>query len=90
VEQECAEPLNVMEEFEKKRVLAGVIAVPEPVEDVIVQNLMEALEQLRADLDKVELWTAALRCFQEPVPDYQPGDKYILPQATRRESQRQI
>jgi hypothetical protein len=64
--------------------------MPKPVEDIVVQNLVEALEQLRADLDKVELWTAALRCFQAPVPEYQPGDRYILPSTPRRESPRQL
>jgi len=52
---------------------------------VIVQNLVEALEQLRKDLDRVELWAAALRCFQAPIPDYQPADRYVLPPARRPE-----
>jgi hypothetical protein len=47
-------------------------------EDMIVDNLLEALEQLRLDLDKVELWAAALGCFQAPVPEYQPSNKYLL------------
>jgi hypothetical protein len=64
--------------------------MPKPMEDVIVQNLIEALEQLRADLDKVELWTAALRSFQTPVPDYQPADKYILPPTPQRQSPPQL
>jgi hypothetical protein len=51
----------------------------EPAEDVIVQNLLEALAQLREDLDKVELWTAVLSAFQAPVPDYLPGNRYLLP-----------
>jgi len=57
--------------------------MPESVEGVIVQNLVEALEQLRMDLDRVELWAAALRCFQAPVPDYQPAEKYVLPPSRR-------
>jgi hypothetical protein len=47
-------------------------------EDKIVDNLLEALEQLRLDLDKVELWAGALGCFQDPAPEYQPSDKYLL------------
>jgi hypothetical protein len=58
--------------------------MPKAVEDLIVQNLVEALEQLRKDLDKVELWTAALRCFQAPVPDYEPADRHILPPRGRQ------
>ena len=53
--------------------------MPEPPEDKIVRNLVEALERLHEDLDRVELWTAALNCFQRPVPDYQPGERYLLP-----------
>lgn len=52
--------------------------MPEPAEDVIVHNLIDALERLRDDLDKVELWAAALGHFQHPVPDYQPGSAYML------------
>jgi hypothetical protein len=58
--------------------------MPEPAEDKIVRNLIEAIERLHADLDRVELWTAALGCFQRPVPDYQPGDKYLLSAASKK------
>ena len=50
----------------------------EPAEDLIVHNLIDALERLRDDLNKVELWAAALGHFQHPVPDYQPGNAYML------------
>jgi hypothetical protein len=30
--------------------------MPEPAADAIVQNLIEALERLREDLDRMELW----------------------------------
>jgi hypothetical protein len=50
----------------------------EQAEETIVHNLIEALERLRQDLDRVELWTAALGCFQQPVPEYEPGDRYLL------------
>lgn len=52
--------------------------MPEPAEEMIVRNLVEALERLHADLDRVELWTAALGSFQRPIPDYQPGERYML------------
>jgi hypothetical protein len=58
--------------------------MPEPAEDMIVRNLVEALERLHEDLDRVELWTAALGYFQGPVPDYQPGERYLLPTEQRR------
>jgi hypothetical protein len=50
----------------------------EQAEEMIVHNLIEALERLRQDLDRVELWTAALGCFQRPVPAYEPSDRYLL------------
>jgi hypothetical protein len=55
--------------------------MPEMAEDMIVDNLIEALEHLREDLNRVELWVAALGQFQAPVPDYEPSNQYILPQA---------
>lgn len=53
--------------------------MPDQAEAKIVRNLFEALERLHEDLDKVELWTAALGYFQRPVPEYHPGDHYLLP-----------
>jgi len=47
--------------------------------DTIVRNLIEALNRLQDDLDRVELWTAALICFREPAPDYRPQADYLLP-----------
>jgi hypothetical protein len=51
----------------------------EPAEDIVVHNLIDALERLRDELNKVELWAAALGQFQHPVPDYQPRNEYNLP-----------
>jgi hypothetical protein len=51
----------------------------EPAEDMIVRNLIEALNRLHDDLDRVELWTAALGYFQSPAPEYQTGEPYLLP-----------
>jgi hypothetical protein len=50
----------------------------EQAEEMIVHNLIEALDRLREDLDRVELWTAALGCFQQPVPEYEPSDRHLL------------
>jgi hypothetical protein len=58
--------------------------MPEQAEAMIFRNLVEALERLQQDLDRVELWTSALGCFQRPVPDYHPGDKYLLPAPHQR------
>lgn len=54
----------------------------DPAEDVIVHNLIDALERLREELDRVELWAAALGHFQQPIPDYQPRNDYMLPPAS--------
>jgi hypothetical protein len=32
---------------------------------------------MRADLDRVELLTAALSAFGRPVPDYEPGFRHL-------------
>jgi hypothetical protein len=56
----------------------------EPAEDMIVHNLIEALEHLREDLNRVELWAAALGQFQTAVPEYAPGNQYLLPKAQDR------
>jgi hypothetical protein len=54
------------------------MAMPKQAEEMIVGNLIEALERLRKDLDKVELWAAALGQFRGPVPDYEPSERYLL------------
>jgi hypothetical protein len=56
---------------------------------LIVRNLIEALERLRDDLDRMELWTAALGSFQHPIPDYPPSDRHLLKPVAKRESRRQ-
>jgi hypothetical protein len=40
--------------------------------DRLKRELACAVEKLRADLDRVELLTAALSAFHRPVPDYEP------------------
>ena len=60
----------------------------EPAEEMIVHNLIEALERLRDDLDRVELWTAALDCFHQPVPEYEPKDRYLLSAKSKSERPR--
>jgi hypothetical protein len=52
--------------------------MPEQAEGQIVRNLVDALERLHEDLDRVELWTAALNSFQRPVPEYSPREQYLL------------
>lgn len=62
----------------------------QPAEDMIMQNLIEAVERLREDLNKVELWAAALDSFKTPAPPYQPGDQYLLPPLPRVPPHREL
>jgi hypothetical protein len=48
-------------------------------EELIARNLVEALDRLHEELERVELWTAALTCFLHPTPAYQPTDQHMLP-----------
>ncbi len=50
-----------------------------PAEDAIYRKLIEALERLQEDLDRVELWSTALDHFHRPVPEYRPSDAHLLP-----------
>ena len=45
----------------------------------LTRQLQEAIDQLRIDLVKVELWAAALNGFQRPIPNYEPSDDLLLP-----------
>jgi hypothetical protein len=54
-------------------------AVPENAEDLLVRNLIEALNRLHGDLDRIELWTAALACFRQAAPQYQPNGDHLMP-----------
>jgi hypothetical protein len=40
----------------------------------IERQLQEAIDRLRADLVRVEIWACALSDFSRPIPDYQPGE----------------
>jgi hypothetical protein len=62
--------------------------MPEPAEDIVIRNLIDALERLHEDLDRMELWTAALSGFKHPIPDYRPGDRHLLQASSTREARR--
>ena len=44
------------------------------VEGVVLPDPTAVFDNLDDDLDRIELWTAALSCFQHPAPEYQPGN----------------
>jgi hypothetical protein len=46
------------------------------------ERLRQAIESLRADIDRVEFWADALNGLVQPVPDYQATDRlsqHLLP-----------
>lgn len=53
-------------------------------EDLIVRNLIEAMERLREDLDRMELWAGVLGSFQHPIPEYRPADRHLIKPQQRR------
>ena len=38
----------------------------------MIRHLLDAIEQVRRDVTKVELWACALNGFSRPVPNYDP------------------
>jgi hypothetical protein len=48
--------------------------------DNISEKLHEAIDGLRKDVTRVEIWATALSTFAKPVPDYRPNPKYQLGQ----------
>jgi hypothetical protein len=47
----------------------------------VARNLENAIERLQEDLARIEIWASALGCFSQPIPDYKPGNDFMLPQA---------
>ena len=48
--------------------------------DEINNRLHEAIDGLRKDVTRVEIWATALGSFSQPVPDYSPNQKFELGQ----------
>jgi hypothetical protein len=54
----------------------------EPMVREIARHLDEAIHRLNQDLERVEIWTAALGAFLEPVPGYESAhQEFLLPSA---------
>ena len=41
------------------------------------RELHRVLDNTRADLDRIEILTAALSAFARPIPDYEPGFRHL-------------
>lgn len=55
-----------------------------PNRDDIREHLQDAVEGLRKQLVRVEIWASALDGFSKPIPDYQPDSKFLLPAKSHR------
>ena len=49
------------------------MATAEPARDKIAHQLHEAIDRLRTDLVRVEMWANALDVFAHPIPEYDPA-----------------
>jgi len=45
--------------------------------DRVRRELLRVLDTTRADLDHIEILTAALSAFSRPIPDYEPGFHHL-------------
>ena len=50
----------------------------ENASDFASQNLQKAIDDLRRDITKVEMWADALNGFAQPVPDYDAAGEHLL------------
>ena len=41
------------------------------------RDLVGVLDNMRADLDRIEILTAAMSAFGRPIPEYEPGFRHI-------------
>ncbi len=47
----------------------------------LTRELHRVLDRVSGDFDRIEILSAALSCFCEPIPDYDPGfHNLMLPQ----------
>ncbi len=45
--------------------------------DRVRRELLGVIDHARADLDRIEILTAALSAFSKPVPDYEPAFQHM-------------
>lgn len=53
--------------------------------DQMKSQLRRALDDTRADLDRVEIWSAGLCAFSRPIPEYQPSFQHLNSPLTAHE-----
>ncbi len=50
---------------------------PGTAKDRLKRDLYRALDRIRGELDRIEILSAALGAFSQPVPDYEPGFQHM-------------
>ncbi|HEY0223866.1 MAG TPA: hypothetical protein VGC38_05060 [Pseudolabrys sp.] len=45
--------------------------------ECVQREVHRSLDNLRGDLDRIELLTAAMSAFSRPIPDYEPGFRHL-------------
>jgi hypothetical protein len=45
--------------------------------DMAARQLMEAIDRLRLDMARVELWALAMNEFSQPICDYDPANTNV-------------
>jgi hypothetical protein len=73
----------VVEDAEHTTMELVACGMREQREEVVVANPVEVLDNLDDDLDRVELWTTALSCFQHPTPEYPTDNSECLKRLER-------
>lgn len=53
--------------------------------DEINEKLHEAIDGLRKDVTRVEIWATALSTFSQPIPDFRPDPKFELGRPVKTE-----
>jgi len=54
------------------------VTFSDPGRDKVIEQLSAAIDQLRIDVARVEMWAAAVAGFSKPVPGYDV-EQYRLP-----------
>ncbi len=55
----------------------------EPLGEIIIRQLDQAIDRLNEDIDRVDRWSAALRAWVEPIPGYESAHReFLLPGTT--------
>jgi len=57
----------------------GTAMRAESATDRMKRELHRLFDNIRGDLDRIEILTAALNAFSQPVPDYEPRFRHLRP-----------